>query len=72
MKTRKDAVNHERLDQVLSWAYQVGSGTTTAEEFEGLRRLDKLSLAQWRRMQHLERHLDAEELVCDCYERGSV
>lgn len=41
---------------------------TTAEEFELLRRVgSKLSHSQHDRMQHLEQHLDAGELLCNCY-----
>lgn len=61
-------IDHDRLDQILSWAPQVCEGDGVAEKFEGLRRLGaKLSRSQARRAAHLERHLDAGVLVCDCF-----
>lgn len=38
------------------------------EEFDIIRRRGpKLSMAQVKRMQHLENHLDAGDVICNCY-----
>lgn len=62
-------IDHDRLDQIQNWSAVLGSVHTAAEEFEALRKIDKQSRSQRRRVQHLERHLDAGEVVCDCYEQ---
>lgn len=62
-------MNHERLDAVLTWAPQLKVADTCSAEFEALRKIEKQSRTQRRRAEHLERHLDAKEDVCDCYEK---
>lgn len=61
-------INHNRLDQITNWSPVLGCEPTVAEEFEALRKFAKRSRGQQRRIEHLERHLDAGELICDCYE----
>lgn len=60
--------NHKRLDALMSWAPLLQVGDTCEEEFEALRKIPRQSTAQRRRAVHLEKHLDAGEIVCDCYE----
>jgi hypothetical protein len=61
-------INHKRLDEVLTWAPQLQVEATCAAEFEALRRVGKPGEAQRRRMEHLEKHLDRGDVICECYE----
>lgn len=61
--------NQRRIDQVTNGSCLLKCEPTAAAEFEALRKIPKLGRGQARRIKHLERHLDAGELICDCYEK---
>ena len=69
MSEEKESINHERLDALQTWAPQLKVEPTCAAEFEALRRIPKHSIAQDRRVQHLEYHLDRGDTICECYEK---
>lgn len=60
--------NHSRLDQITNWSCYLKCGATAAEELEAFRKLDKYTRAQKRRVEHLQRHVDAGDVICNCYE----
>lgn len=62
-------IAHDRLDAILNWTVALQVENTCQAEFDALRKQDKISRRQLRRISHLERHLDIGDLICECYEK---
>lgn len=63
-------IAHDRLDAVLNWTVVLQVENKCEAEFDALRRLPKISGRQRRRISHLEKHLDAGDVICECYEKA--
>lgn len=68
-----ERLDHDRFDQVLSWAPFLGvDSDKVVNELSGLRSLSMpdRDRERRRRAEHLQRHIDAGEVICDCYEEA--